>query len=81
MAGPESGDPRQPLSPVRTDRLSQTAHLIGGSKGYLNLWVVRSGFWVSVHHLSAEARVLGMPHLCKEEFQVLLVMAYKRKEV
>lgn len=32
MAGPECGDPRQPLSPVRTDRLSQTAHLIGGEQ-------------------------------------------------
>ena len=48
--------------------LQRAAHLIGGNKGFLNLWGECTFF------ARARARVQEVPHLHKEEFQVLLDM-------
>lgn len=52
---------------------SETAHFNRGNQGYLNLWGVNRGY-LSESTSLARARVLGMPHLHKEKFQLLLDM-------
>jgi hypothetical protein len=49
----------------------ELVQFIAENKSYLNFWAVSRGYWGQCTSL---ARVLGMPHLHEEQFQMMLDM-------